>query len=209
MKFKRVFLYILAISILVISYGCENDPEDPVDPIDPIDPIVEKTPLELALESFATVDSYTMSITFESETTTYPMTIKIDQEGAEIDALDEIIYYEVDGSLCYIYEFKATSWSKSPTTCSSKTSQELSFITNFSEDYFDEVSTNNYQLKTNYYDVLNGFLGSTSTNDFNLTLQNDLIYQMSFTMIRNTYTFDITIILSNFDQTIVTLPQVS
>lgn len=209
MKLKKVFLYILAISILVIGYGCETDPEDPTDPIDPIDPVIEKTPLEIALESFSDVDSYTMSITFESETSTYPMTIKIDQQNAEIDALDEVIYYEVDGSLCYIYEFKATSWSKSPTTCSSKTSQELSFITNFSEDYFDEATTNNYQLKTNYYDILNGFLGSTSTTNFNLVLQNDVIYQMSFTMIRNAYEFDITITLSNFNQTNVTLPQVS
>lgn len=210
MKIKKYMLNIIVICLLLFVYSCDEKPEDPIDPIDPPNPpIVEKTPLELAFESFGDVSAYTMSVVFESPTNTYPVTIKIDDQQARVDALGETTYYEVAGTLCYIYEFKATSWTKSPTSCSTKTSQELAFITDFDVDYFDEIEMNRYELKDDYYSLLDGFLGSTSTTNFLLILQDDLIHQISFTMIRNSYEFDITITLSNFDQTTVIFPQVS
>lgn len=210
MKIKKYMLNILVICLLVFVYSCDEKPEDPIDPVDPPNPpIVEKTPLEKAFESFDDVSAYTMSLVFQSPTNTYPVTIKIDDQKARVDALGETTYYEAVNNLCYIYEFKATSWTKSPTSCSTKTNQELAFITDFDVSYFEKIETNRYELIEDYYSLLDGFLGSTSTTDFLLTLQDDLIYQMSFTMIRNSYEFDITITLSNFDQTTVTFPQVS
>jgi hypothetical protein len=207
MKIKKLILLLIILNVLFSIYGCEDDPIDPIDPIDP--PIVEKTSLELAFEAFEDVSSYTMNITFNSSSeNVYTTLIKMSETSAEITALDETIYYESDGNLCYVYEFKATSWQKSPTACSNKTSQELSFLTGFDISYFEETSENTYTLKTEYYDSLTGFLQSSTTTDFILTIDDDQFSTISFTMERNDFTFDITILLSNFNQTTVTVPQV-
>jgi hypothetical protein len=208
MKTKKLMLILIMAGILIFSFGCRDTPIDP--PIDPIDPpIDEKTPLELAFESFEDVTNYTMTITFNSNTlNTYVAEVKMSENAAEVDALDDTIYYEVVQDVCYLYEFRATSWIKSPTPCTDKTNQELSFLNGFDITYFEENTDGDYELKSEFYTALDGFLLSTSTSDFKLSLNGNQFSEISFTMERNEYTFEITIVLSNFNQTTVILPEV-
>lgn len=169
-------------------------------------------PLELALEQTNQALSYQMNIEFTSDEESYNVLVKMDENGARVDALGEVIYYEVVSDVCYIYELVGIEWQKSEITCSEKGTAELSFINNFNKDYFveqTEDSSTYYILMTEYYSSLQSFLGGVITSNFRMTLQDDYIHTISFTMVDDSITFDIVITLSGYNTTTVTLPTIS
>jgi hypothetical protein len=173
---------------------------------------VNLQPIDQAILNMNQADSYTMSILFKSGSESYVMLVEISQAFMRVDVLDEVVYYEVDGETCYIYEMEQMTWQKNVVNCSEKGTTELQFLSNFSSDYFveqmiDEVKT--YVLKMEHYSSLQLFLGSTITSNFRMTLSNDHINQILFTMTRNSIVFDMTITFSKFNQTTVTLPEVT
>lgn len=166
-------------------------------------------PLETALTNMNSLQNYTMTMTFETDDESYTVLVKMGELAASVEALDETIYYEVDDDVCYIYEYSEGSWVKSEVECSEKGTSELSFLTGFSKDFFvkqtaGEVTT--YQLKTEHYQSLQSFLNSSSTSNFRMTLENNYIKTIWLTMTRDDITFDVTIVISAFNQTSVTLP---
>ncbi len=169
-------------------------------------------PLELALDQTNQALSYQMNILFNSDEDSYTVIVKMDENGARVDALGAVIYYEVVGDVCYIYELIGIEWQKSEVTCSEKGTAELSFINNFSKDYFVEQtdgSSTYYILLTDYYNSLQSFLGGVITSNFRMTLQDDYIHTISFTMVDDSITFDIVITLSGYNSTTVTLPTIT
>lgn len=169
-------------------------------------------PLETALSNMNAALSYTMRMTFETDDESYIVLIKMTDDAASVEALDETIYYEVDEDVCYIYEYIQAVWTKTETNCSEKGTSELAFLTNFSKDFFvqqQDGETIVYVLKTEYYQSLESFLGSSSTSSFRMTLSNDYIQTISLTMIKDDITFDVTIEMSAFNATTVTLPVVT
>lgn len=169
-------------------------------------------PLELALNQTNQATSYQMNIVFTSDDESYTVVVKMDENAARVDALDETIYYEVVSDICYIYELIGIEWQKSEITCSEKGTAELSFLNNFNKDYFVEQtdgSSTYYILMTEYYSSLESFLGGAITSNFRMTLQDDYIHTISFTMIDNLITFDIVITLTGFNATSVILPTIA
>jgi hypothetical protein len=169
-------------------------------------------PLDLALLNMDSLESYTMNITFETNDESYLVIVKMGNTTASVEALDETIYYEVDGDLCYVYEYIQNVWTKAEVTCSEKGTSELSFLNNFSKDYFvEQVDGTNtfYVLKTEYYQALQSFLNSSSTSSFKMSLSNDYIETIWMTMLRSNITFDVTIEMSAYNQTTVTLPEIT
>ncbi len=168
--------------------------------------------LELALSNMDSLENYTMSITFETDDESYLVIVKMGDTTASVEAFDETIYYEVLGDVCYIYEIVQFVWTKSEVTCSEKGTSELSFLNDFSSDFFvkqDEGNQTFYVLKTEYYQSLESFLNSSSTSNFKLSLSNDYISTIWMTMIRSEITFDVTIEISAFNQTVVELPNIN
>ena len=109
------------------------------------------------------------------------------------------------------YEFVSDAWTKTTVECSEKGTLELQFLTNFTSEYFVEQVVNSetvYVLKMEHYASLQLFLGSTITSNFRMRIQNNQIQDIRFTMVRNSITFDMTITLSNINQTEVLLPEV-
>ncbi len=173
--------------------------------------IVKLQAIDQAILNWNQALGYTMHIQFNSGTESYLMIVEIDEAYMRIDVLDEVIYYEVDGDTCYLYEMKQLSWQKTTVNCSEKGTTELQFLANFSSDYFveqiiDEVKT--YVLRMEYYSSLQLFLGSSITSNFRMTLSNEQINQIFFTMTRNSIVFDMSITLSKFNETTVSLPEV-
>lgn len=170
---------------------------------------IEIDPLEVALSNTNSATSYTMTMTFEADEESYVVTVKMADGIASVDALDEMIYYEVDGDVCYIYEYIQSEWTKSEINCSEKGTTELAFINNFSKDFFVKQQNGDsitYVLKTENYASLESFLGSSSSSNFTMTLSNDYIDTIHLTMIQDDITFDVIIQLSAFNQTTVDLP---
>lgn len=169
-------------------------------------------PLELALNNTNALDSYTMTMTFTSGSTSYPVIVKIDSHKASVEALGDTLYYEVVGDDCYIYELNGTIWSKSSITCSEKGTSELVFLTGFSKDYFVKQNiggTDYYVLKMEYYAALESFLNSTATSNFKMTIADTYIQTIDLVMSRDSITFNVSISLSHYNQTLVTLPVIS
>jgi len=169
-------------------------------------------PLALAIDQTNQANSYQMNIVFTSDEESYSVIVKMDEDAARVDALDETIYYETASDVCYIYELIGIEWQKSEITCSEKGTAELSFINNFNKDYFveqTEGSSTYYILMTEYYSSLESFLGGAITSNFRMTIQDDFIHTISFTMVDDLITFDIVITLSGFNTTSVTLPTLS
>ena len=169
-------------------------------------------PLEFAIDQTNQAMSYQMSIVFTSDEESYTVIVKMDEDAARVDALDETIYYETVSDVCYIYELIGIEWQKSEITCSEKGTAELNFLNNFSKDYFveqTEGSSTYYILMTEYYSSLESFLGGAITSNFRMTIQDDHIHTISFTMVDDQITFDIVITLSGFNTTSVTLPILS
>jgi hypothetical protein len=166
-------------------------------------------PLEVALSHMNSALSYTMTMTFETDDESYVVTVKMSDVAASVEALEETIYYEVDEDVCYIYEYIQAVWTKTETNCSEKGTTELAFLNNFSKDFFvkqQDGETAIYVLKTEYYQSLQSFLGSSSTSNFRMTLSNDYIDTIWLTMVNDDITFDVTIQMSSFNATTVTLP---
>ena len=166
-------------------------------------------PLEEALNNMNGLLSYTMNITFTSDETSYPVIVKMGETTASVEALGDTIYYDVDGETCYIYENSNDVWTKSVTTCSEKGTSELSFLTNFSKDYFAEQSNNGittYLLKMEYYTSLQSFLNSSIVSNFVLTVESGYVRTIDMIMTRDSITFDVEIVISAYNQTTVTLP---
>jgi hypothetical protein len=166
-------------------------------------------PLEEALNNMNGLLSYTMNITFTSDETSYPVIVKMGETTASVEALGDTIYYEVDGETCYIYENSNDVWTKSVTTCSEKGTSELSFLTNFSKNYFAEQSNNGittYLLKMEYYTSLQSFLNSSIVSNFVLTVESGYVRTIDMIMTRDSITFDVEIVISAYNQTTVTLP---
>lgn len=169
-------------------------------------------PLDQALQNVNATSSYTMNITFTSGDESYPVIIKMGETTASVEALGETLYYEVDGEVCYIYEYIQNAWVKNTTTCSEKGTSELAFLTGFSKDYFVEQvenSTTFYVLKMEYYQSLQSFLNSSSTSSFRMTLSGGYIETISMIMTRDNITFNVSITLSLFNQTTITLPVIT
>lgn len=169
-------------------------------------------PLDAAILAYEESTSLTMSLLFVSGTESNLMLVQMDQTAMKVEVLDETVYYEIDGETCYYYEFVEETWSKSTVECSEKGTLELQFLTNFSSAYFVEQTIDQqvvYVLKMEYYASLQLFLGSTITSNFRMTLSEGLIQEIRFTMIRNSITFDMTITLSDYNETAVTLPEVT
>ncbi len=169
-------------------------------------------PLDAAILAFNESTSMTMDILFESGDDSYMMNVWMGESAMKVDVLDETVYYEIDNDVCYFYELVAATWTKSAIECSDKGTLELQFLTNFAANYFVEQTIDNqtvYVLKMEYYNSLQLFLGSTITSNYQMTLDNGKILQIRFTMIRNSIEFDITITLSHWNETQVTLPEVN
>ena len=150
-----------------------------------------------------------MNITFTSDETSYPVIVKMGETTASVEALGDTIYYEVDGETCYIYENINDVWTKSITTCSEKGTSELSFLTNFSKNYFAEQTSNGittYLLKMEYYTSLQSFLNSSIVSNFVLTIESGYVRTIDMIMTRDSITFDVEIVISAYNQTTVTLP---
>ena len=171
--------------------------------------IIPIHPLEEALNNMNGLLSYTMNITFTSDETSYPVIVKMGETTASVEALGDTIYYEVDGETCYIYENINDVWTKSITTCSEKGTSELSFLTNFSKNYFAEQTSNGittYLLKMEYYTSLQSFLNSSIVSKFVLTIESGYVRTIDMIMTRDSITFDVEIVISAYNQTTVTLP---
>ncbi|HAX03835.1 MAG: hypothetical protein A2Y45_08050 [Tenericutes bacterium GWC2_34_14] len=171
--------------------------------------IIPIHPLEEALNNMNGLLSYTMNITFTSDETSYPVIVKMGETTASVEALGDTIYYEVDGETCYIYENINDVWTKSITTCSEKGTSELSFLTNFSKNYFAEQTSNGittYLLKMEYYTSLQSFLNSSIVSNFVLTIESGYVRTIDMIMTRDSITFDVEIVISAYNQTTVTLP---
>ncbi len=171
--------------------------------------IIPIHPLEEALNNMNGLLSYTMNITFTSDETSYPVIVKMGETTASVEALGDTIYYEVDGETCYIYENINDVWTKSITTCSEKGTSELSFLTNFSKNYFAEQTSNGittYLLKMEYYTSLQSFLNSSIVSKFVLTIESGYVREIDMIMTRDSITFDVEIVISAYNQTTVTLP---
>lgn len=168
--------------------------------------------IDAAILNFDTALSYTMSILFESGDESYVMLVEIDETAMRVEVLEEVVFYEINNQVCYFYDLNQLVWQKTTVECSEKGTNELLFLTNFSSDYFVEQiidSITSYVLKTEYYSSLQLFLGSTITSNFRMTLIGEQINQISFVMTRNSILFDMTIRLSKFNNTSVTLPEVT
>lgn len=166
-------------------------------------------PLEEALNNMNGLLSYTMNITFTSDETSYPVIVKMGETTASVEALGDTIYYEVDGETCYIYENSNDVWTKAVTTCSEKGTSELSFLTNFSKNYFAEQNNSGiitYLLKMEYYSSLQSFLNSSIVSNFVLTVESGYVRTIDMIMTRDSITFDVEIVISAYNQTTVTLP---
>jgi len=169
-------------------------------------------PLEQALTNMNALTSYTMTIQFTSNENTYPVVVKMGETTASVEALGETVYYEVDGETCYIYELDSAVWTKNEVTCSEKGTSELSFLTNFSKDYFVEQTLDQvtyYVLKMEYYTQLQSFLNSSITSNFKMTLEAGYIRTIDMMMTRDSITFNVSIVLSLYNQTTITLPVIS
>lgn len=169
-------------------------------------------PLEVALTNTNIASSYTMSMTFETDDESYVVLVKMSDVAASVEALDETIYYEVDADVCYIYEYIQAVWTKTETSCSEKGTSELAFLNNFAKDFFiaqQNGDTTVYVLKTEHYQSLESFLGSSSTSNFRMTISNNYIETISLTMVKDDITFDVTIQMSAFNETTVTLPVIT
>lgn len=169
-------------------------------------------PLEVALNNTNALDGYTMTMTFTSGSTSYPVIVKIDGHKASVQALGDTIYYEVVGDDCFMYELSGVVWSKSSVTCSEKGTSELTFLTGFSKDYFVKQNisgTDYYVLKMEYYAALESFLNSTATSNFKLTIANNYIQTIDLVMSRDSITFNVSISLSLYNQTLVELPEIT
>jgi len=168
-------------------------------------------PIDAAILAYEQAQSITLTILFVSGMESYVMDVLMTETAMRVDVLEETVYYEIAGEQCFYYEFVGDAWTKSMVECSEKGTLELQFLTNFTSEYFVEQVVNSetvYVLKMEHYASLQLFLGSTITSNFRMRIQDNQIQDIRFTMIRNSITFDMTITLSNINQTEVTLPEV-
>jgi hypothetical protein len=174
--------------------------------------IVRLRPIDAAIMHYQSASSFTMTILFQAQSESHVMLVEIDENKMLVDAIDEVIYYEIVNDVCYLYEMNQLMWTKQVVECSEKGTLELQFLTQFNASYFEQelVGENVYYvLKSEYYQSLQLFLGSSITSNFKMTLKNEQLDQISFTMIRNSISFDMTITFTKFGTTIVSLPVVN
>jgi hypothetical protein len=226
-KLSLIFAVILVLILVACNGQTEPTPVEPTPtPVEPTPTPVEPTPtptpivptptpvdpLLTAIENTNALLNYTLIMHFDAGTEAYTADVRITQNTSRVAALDEVIFYEVDDSVCYIYEEIAGVWQKNTINCSEKGTLELQFLINFSASYFTSVVVENityYHLNAERYSELNLFFGGAVITDFVLTLQNELIHQITFKMTRNSINFDMTITLTNPNQTVVNLPSVT
>lgn len=168
-------------------------------------------PIDAAILAYEQAESITLTITFVSGQESYVMDVLMTESAMRVDVLEETVYYEIVNNQCFFYEFIGDAWTKTSVECSEKGTLELQFLTNFTSDYFVEQVVNSetiYVLKMEHYASLQLFLGSTITSNFRMRVQNNQIQDIRFTMVRNSITFDMTILFSNINQTEVVLPEV-
>jgi hypothetical protein len=197
MKTWKYLIFVMGLC-LVLS-GCKKDP------------VVEQTPLEEAIESFGDAASYRLDIDFISAEESDQAVVKMAERAAYVEALDEVVYYEVEGDTCYVYGYEASSWNREETTCSEKGTAELMFLTEFSANYFVENVVDGktiYRLKVEYYDRLGSFMGGSNTRNFTMTLEENRIETIAFAMTRDEIDFEIVIHVSGINETTVNLPNV-
>lgn len=196
---KRWKYLILVMGLCLVLGSCKKDP------------VVLPTPLENAIESLSDASSYRLDIDFVSADEDYQAVVKMAGDAAYVEALDEVVYYEVEGDMCYVYGYEASTWEREETTCSEKGTAELMFLTEFSADYFVENVVDGktlYRLKVEYYDRLGSFMGGSNTRNFTMTLEENTIETIAFEMTRDEIDFGIVIHVSGIDETTVSLPNV-
>jgi hypothetical protein len=165
------------------------------------------TPLFIALEAYHNADNFTMEVSMIHNGENYPILIEVDENKMRVEGIDEILYYEFSEN-CHIYEMNQAVWQKNSIECSQRDASELQFFINLSEEYFTTSSSNAnlYLLKSNYYNSLQTFLGSSITSNFTLEIFNQHVKTIAFNMLRNQLYFEVSITYTNYDTTSIELP---
>lgn len=165
------------------------------------------TPLFTAIEAYHNADNFTMEVSMIHNGENYPLLIEVDKNKMRVEGIDEILYYEFSEN-CYIYEMNQAVWQKTSIECSQRDASELQFFINLSEEYFTKSLNNEnlYVLKSNYYNSLQTFLGSSITSNFTLEILNQYVKTISFNMLRNQLYFEVSITYKNYDTTSIELP---
>ena len=195
---KSIWVLLVLMSVLFVG-GCRRGEDD-----QPVD-----DPLQVAIDELNEATSYTMDILFEADDESFPMNVRITRSAVRVEALDEIVFYSVDGDLCHAYERVAGIWTRFETSCSEKGTAELAFLNNFSADYFVKNTENEqtiYLLKMEFYTQLSQFLGGSNTQNFRMTLLDESIHTIRFQMTRNDIVFQVTIEIKQINGTTVSLP---
>ncbi|TVP85996.1 MAG: hypothetical protein EA375_02460 [Acholeplasmataceae bacterium] len=196
---KKALWVLLVLMGLLYMGGCrERENDQPIE-----------DPLQAAIDELNDASSYTMEILFETDDESFPMNVRVTRTAVRVEALDEIVFYSVDGDLCHAYERIAGVWTRFETSCSEKGTAELAFLNNFSADYFVKNTEDDqtvYVLKMEFYTQLSQFLGGSNTQNFRMILHDDSIHMIHFQMTRNDIVFQVSIEIKQINSTTVSLP---
>jgi hypothetical protein len=206
---KLKILAALMLGALFLLSACSNPCEGNEERVNGVCVPVLNTPLEKALFHIQNADNYALDITLQLDFTQVDLSIQFDETRIFYDFVDEPIYFESSAEGCFEYTQIADSFVKTEVACSASTSA-YGFYLNFEASMF-ESEEDGFRMLEEYHTIIEDFFSQTLTNpnvsSVELTLMNERLNQLKFTLQSEQDRYEFTLTFSNFDSVTVNLPQ--